>query len=534
VRPESRSIVAATGARPIPRGWATAALPDIVSPEGVLTDGDWVETEDQDPEGEIRLIQLADVGDGFFKDRSHRFLTELKSYELRCTILEPGDLLIARMPDPLGRACVFPGLGQRCCTVVDVCIVRPGTDAIDARWLMHFVNAPRFRLQISEMQSGSTRKRISKKNLSSIPLRVPPAAEQGRIADALDSCLTRLDAAAEGLRRVEANLKRYQASVLKAAVEGRLVPTEAELAKREGRAYEPASELLARILKERRRRWEAAELAKLKAKGESPKTDTWKSKYQEPTSPDPTNLPPLPEGWCWTSLGQAFNVTVGATPSRSVANYWGGKIPWVSSGEVAFCRIKGTAESITEEGLENSSTKMNPPGSVLLGMIGEGKTRGQVAILDIPACGNQNAAAIWVSETEVLPEFVYHYLAGEYEITRRRGSGNNQPALNKSRVEAIPLPLAPADEQERIVAYLEDVMSELAKVESSADENLKRIARLRQSILTWAFEGKLVDQDPNDEPASVLLASIRAQRDAEKAAPGPEKAGRRTSAKRRR
>ena len=95
-----------------------------------------------------------------------------------------------------------------------------------------------------------------------------PEAEQARIVESLDSYLTRLDAATEGLKRVEANLKRYRASVLKAAVEGHLVPTEAELAKKEKRTYEPASVLLERILKERRHRWEQFELAKLKAKTE--------------------------------------------------------------------------------------------------------------------------------------------------------------------------------------------------------------------------------------------------------------------------
>jgi type I restriction enzyme S subunit len=184
----------------------------------------------------------------------------------------------------------------------------------------------------------------------------------------------------------------------------------------------------------------------------------------------------------------------------------------VSSGEVSFRRIKGTKEAITSAGLDASSTKMNPRGSVLLGMIGEGKTRGQAAILDIDACGNQNAAAIWVSQTEVPPEYVYHYLVGQYETTRRRGSGNNQPALNKARVEAIPLPLPPVDEQRRIVERLERDESTIADSEATVEREWKRIHRLRQAILKWAFEGKLVDQDPTDEPAETLLSRIRTER----------------------
>jgi type I restriction enzyme S subunit len=109
---------------------------------------------------------------------------------------------------------------------------------------------------------------------------------------------SRLDAATAALKRVQANLKRYRASVLKAACEGRLVPTEAELARKEGRDYKPADKLLQRILRERRARWEADTLAKLQASGKSPKDDHWKQKYKAPSAPDTANLPPLPEGWC--------------------------------------------------------------------------------------------------------------------------------------------------------------------------------------------------------------------------------------------
>ncbi len=115
------------------------------------------------------------------------------------------------------------------------------------RWLMWFVNTPPVRAAIAGLQAGSTRKRISRKNLGTIPLPVPPIAEQGLIVEQIESQLTRLAAGAGALKRVQANLKRYRAAVLRAACEGRLVPTEAELARREGRSFQPASVLLQRI-----------------------------------------------------------------------------------------------------------------------------------------------------------------------------------------------------------------------------------------------------------------------------------------------
>jgi type I restriction enzyme, S subunit len=153
---------------------------------GLFLDGDWVESKDQDPAGDVRLIQLADVGDGSYVDRSARFLTSQKARELKCTFLEPGDILIARMPDPIGRACVFPGDERRCVTVVDVCIVRPSRD-VDRRWLVHAINSPTSRRQINRHIKGATRERISRTNLGTIELDVPSVVtEQRRVADILD------------------------------------------------------------------------------------------------------------------------------------------------------------------------------------------------------------------------------------------------------------------------------------------------------------------------------------------------------------
>lgn len=391
------------------------------------------------------------------------------------------------------------------------------SEAVDPEFLMHLLIAEKESLL--RFGKGTTHTTIYYPEVKAFHVCLPPKREQRAIVEAIESYFTRLDDAVATLERVQRNLKRYRASVLKAAVEGRLVPTEAELARAEGRDYEPASVLLERILAERRRRWEEAELAKMKATGKTPKDDRWKAKYKEPNPPEKRHLPQLPEGWCWSSLGQMFEVCVGATPSRKRDEYWTGGIPWVSSGEVSFCRIARTRETISEAGLRNSSTKLNPAGSVLLGMIGEGKTRGQVAILDVPACNNQNCAALWVGETEMPPEYIYYFLVEQYEVTRTRGSGNNQPALNKSRVQAIPVPVPPAAEARRIVSFIETHESAVEPMGQSARHAILRAGRLRQSILKWAFEGRLVDQDPNDEPASQLLERIQAERESTKSNP---------------
>jgi type I restriction enzyme S subunit len=211
------------GSRPLQRGWRAVTLEDIVCGDGVFVDGDWVESKDQDPAGDVRLIQLADVGDGEYRNRSERFLTSEKARELGCTLLEPGDLLVARMPDPLGRACIFPGDQKRSVTVVDVAIVRPRNPEVSTRWLMYCINAPQFRHVVASLQSGSTRQRISRKNLAKIAFPLPPLDWQDDTVASIERQFSRLDEAVANLKRVKANVKRLEASILIEAVAGRLV-----------------------------------------------------------------------------------------------------------------------------------------------------------------------------------------------------------------------------------------------------------------------------------------------------------------------
>jgi len=375
-------------------------------------------------------------------------------------------------------------------------VIRSDT-GVSSSYVGYYLQSPEYKSFISSKASGVNINNLRRSDFDELIIPVAAKNEQDRIVIKIDELFSQINEGNRSLKKVEANLKRYRASILKDACEGKLVPTEAELAKKEGRGYEHAGLLLERILKERKVTWEK----------ESPG-----KKYKEPKVPDTSNLSELPEGWVWTSMGQVFNVHVGSTPSRAVENYWGGDIPWVSSGAVSFCRIKDTKEKITKLGFENSSTTIHPTGTILVGMIGEGKTRGQVAILDIKATHNQNSAAIRVSDTEVIPEYIYYYLFGKYEETRRTSSGNNQPALNRTRVMEINFPLPPIKEQIRIVEEIEKQETNIVKGFDMLKYYFISQNILKQSILKKAFAGKLVPQNPDDEPASTLLKKIKEER----------------------
>ena len=324
--------------------------------------------------------------------------------------------------------------------------------------------------------------------------------------DAVGDLLTQVDEAEAALSRARDEVARFRASLLHAATAGALTAG--------WRAANPPAEtgadLLARILAERRAAWERAERARLEAKGTPPRGEEWKARYVEPSAPSTDDMAPLPDGWLWTSLGQLFDVMIGATPSRANADFWDGEVPWVSSGEVAFCTITHTRERITPKGLSASSTNLHPPGTVLLAMIGEGKTRGQAAILGLTACNNQNAAAIRVAATPIPSLYVYWWLELSYEKSRKASAGGNQPALNKSKVQNIMLPLPSLAELEQLVADIEETADAEVGMQSDLSSATAEISALRQSILHAAFTGRLVPQDPADEPASALLARLRA------------------------
>ena len=190
-------------------------------------------------------------------------------------------------------------------------------------------------------------------------------------------------------------------------------------------------------------------------------------------------------------IGNVFRVTTGGTPKRSNSAYWSGDIKWVSSGEVAFCRIHDTKEKITMLGVDNSSAKIHPSATVLLAMIGQGKTRGQCAILDCYAATNQNVAAIHVYETLHSPEYVYWWLLASYQKSRTSETGTAQPALSGERVKRMLIPLPAIADQHRIVAELGAFQSEVDMLKRLQVETAAELDALMSSILDKAFKGEL-------------------------------------------
>ena len=180
-------------------------IEEVTNDDGLFCDGDWIESKDQDPLGSVRLIQLADIGDGFFIDKSLRYVNQETSHRLKCTHLKKGDILVSRLPDPLGRCCIFP-LEGKYITAVDVCIIRVNTNCSNT-YTSHMINSPEIRNEIWRLRSGTTRQRITRKKLGKLKIPLPPLEEQKRIVAKIDTLFAKIDKA---ISRTEDSLKQAE------------------------------------------------------------------------------------------------------------------------------------------------------------------------------------------------------------------------------------------------------------------------------------------------------------------------------------
>lgn len=329
--------------------------------------------------------------------------------------------------------------------------------------------------------------------------------------------MTRLNDAVAALKRVQANLKRYRASVLKAACEGRLVPTEAELARKEGRDYEPASELLKRILAERRAKWEADQLKKMIAAGKPPKDQEWKKKYSEPEAPDYSKLPSLPKDWLWVALDQIADIQGGLQkqPKRQPQN---NSYPYLRVANVYRSRLDlAEIERMELFGDELEKLRLNKGDLLIVEGNGSPTEVGRMAIWqgEILDCVHQNHIIRARLAVGISPEFCaahWNSPQGSSEVMQVASSTSGLYTLSTAKVARFCLPLPSLSEQIRIVEELQRRLSKIDACENALRRQLKHAAVLRRAVLKSAFSGKLVPQDPNDEPASVLLERIRAER----------------------
>lgn len=489
----------------LPSGWALTTLGELAASEPnslvIGPFGSNLKVSDYTNEG-VPLVFVREIRREQFGVEGTRFVSHKKADELRVHAVRAGDLLVTKMGDPPGDTSIYP-VGRPNGIITADCIkMTPDTNLTSSVYLRLAIRSADVRARLLEETRGVAQQKLSLARFRGVEIELPPFFEQRRIVAKLDALLTRVRKARESLDRLPAMLETMRQSVLAAAFRG-------DLTKEWREAHpdvEPAEKLLERIRIERRRRWEES----LRAKGKDPA----KAKYVEPKSGDATELPELPEGWVWVALEQIATFASGGTPSRSRPDFFGGDIPWVKTGELLDGDVTSAEEHLTQVGLENSSAKIFPPNTLLVAMYGA--TIGRVGWLRMNAATNQACAAlITQGSPDWIVDYLFWFLRSRREELRALGQGGAQPNISQEILRRVPCPLPPESEALRIVRLCtnaaEAVASGLTQMKSAGG----RLDSLEQSLLAKAFRGELVSQDPSDEPASVLLERIRAERAAE-------------------
>ncbi|MGR5448482.1 restriction endonuclease subunit S [Vibrio sp. PNB22_3_1] len=448
----------------LPKGWSNSTLDKMIPHDAIISDGDWVESKDQDPSGSVRLIQLADIGDGDFRNKSQRFMNEEAANRLNCSFLEKGDLLVARMPDPLGRACLFPNVGQRAVTVVDVCFVRETLlSAVSNKLLQHWFNSPYIRGLISANASGSTRKRITRKKLEKFEFPVPPLAEQTRIVEKLDEVLAQVDTIKARLDGIPALLKRFRQSVLASAVSGKLTGV-----------VDFSVDKFSNLILEMKN-------------GLSPKPneDGFGSPILRISSVRPKEVD--------------FEDHRFLECEDKTKNIYS-----LRDRDLLFTRYNGSLEFVGVCGIVSGigdKTYLYPDKLI--------RVRTDEKLL-LPEYA----------------ELFFCCASTRKTITDFVKSTSGQKGISGKDLKSVDVSYPNLTAQKEIVRLVDQYFAFADTIEAQVKKAQARVNNLTQSILAKAFRGELVAQDPNDEPADKLLERIAlARKEAEALAKAAKKAG---------
>ena len=344
----------------------------------------------------------------------------------------------------MGRCAVVPLAAAGWLCGTGSVIARP-LPAITSQFLQRFLSSPETISKLNGDSIGSTMVNLNQNILLSLPLALPPLKEQQRIANQLDTLLARVQACNDRFDAIPALLKRFRQTVLDAALSGAFL--------------------------------DGAAVAE----------------------------PELPK----VSISTIASVGTGSTPLRSNSQFFASSgTPWITSSATSAAFVTSANEFVTPAAIFAHRLKLFPKGTLLVAMYGEGKTRGQVAELGIEATINQACAAVVVNESKAARAYVKLALQANYLNMRELAEGGNQPNLNLSKVKEFEIPLPSLADQAEIVRRVEALFALADRIETRCTAARAQAQRLSPLVLAKAFRGELVPQDPNDEPASALLARI--------------------------
>ena len=450
--------------------WCEKPLRELVTK---LVDGSHNPPPKQDTG--LPMLSARNIENNSIVFNEYRLISEsaFKTEHARTRIMA-GDVLLT-IVGTIGRAAVVPESATPFALQRSVAVLSPRPELLP-KFFVYQLQSPAIQRYFEANARGTAQKGVYLKTLGQTPIQVTPIDQQKRIVAEIEKQFSRLDEAVANLKRVKANLKRYKAAVLKAAVEGRLVETEAERARRESRSFETGAQLLQRILETRRGQWKG------------------KGKYKEPAAPDTTDLPELPEGWVWTTVEQmASLVEYGSSAKTSVDS---SGVPVLRMGNIVEGELRLDELKHLPANHDEFPKLLLKPGDLLFNRTNSPELVGKTAVYaDSPKKCSFASYLIRVRLVDgAVPKLLTAYINSSHGrtwvksvVTQQVGQAN----VNGTKLQALCVPLPPEAEQHRIVAEIDRRLTLLRATEAQVDANLKRAERLRQSILSRAFFGSV-------------------------------------------
>jgi len=423
----------------------------------------------------VPLIRSMNVHFDEFRYDGLAFLDDDQASALKNVEVCAGDVLLNITGASIGRVTVAPDKLQGARVNQHVCIIRPD-ESVNNNYLRWYLASPVVQRQINSMESGATRQALTKEKILEFEVPVPDLMIQHQVVAEIEKQFSRLDEAVANLQRVKANLKRYKASVLKAAIEGRLVETEASIAQREGRSYETGEQLLQRILEERRAKWKS------------------KGKYKEPLSHDCQALPEIPEGWAWCSLDAASAETlIGLDRGRDQQREEAIGVRYVKMNNVSMdgdvetddlVYVDASSDEVARYELVNGDLLFNTRNSLeLVGKVG--------IVRAIPARTVFNNNLMRIRTPDGISPFFLGYQMCSSGFRQRmekvKKATTSVAAVYQKDLLPLAIALPPKSEQIRIVAEIDRHLSIISEVQAEVDANLQRAQALRQATLSSGF-----------------------------------------------
>jgi len=469
----------------LPVGWVLSSLGDVAE----LQSGNGFPKKYQGKScGEIPFYKVADISRAlkngtFHLQTAQNYVSKRECKEMKGKPLKAGSIVFAKIGEAIR-------LNRRAILCEDSLVDNNGMGLRSILpdmqlYLYYFM----LTIKLGDYSRATTVPSVRKGDVEQILLPLPPVPEQKRIVAKIEELFTKLDAGVEALKKVRQELKRYRQAVLKHAFEGKLT---AEWREKNKDKLEPASKLLERIAKEREK--------------------STKGKKQKKLLPlDTSSLPALPEDWAWARLAAVALVASGQTPKGLKGIGSQGAIPFYKVGDMNRTGNETyMRESEVTVSLEEASSlrlHIRDKGTVIFPKRGGAIKTNKKRILTKPSTYDLNTMGVLLY---VMPSKYFYYWISAFDLASI-SDGSNVPQINHTDVEPIAFPIAPLEEQHEIVNEVERHLSITDEIEQAIEQGLKQSDRLRQSILKKAFEGKLVPQDPDDEPAEKLLERIKTE-----------------------